>query len=475
MEKVVKMQWNQPQTRFLKSKARYLDFEGAIRSGKSTALVWKIINYAQEYPGINILFTRWTQDALDAQIKPLFFNHVPPEMLADRLYNGHKGPWNAQEEYVQFVNGSRVYLRALKTSDEASRFSKVAGLTLAIIAVDQPEEIPEWMYFYLKGRLSQPGFPQQMILTPNPPEYGHWLNKEFPVNNNKPDHEYIVTTTYDNSRHLGEGYIKALEQDYPPGHPLRKALLEGQRGMTMKGEAIYGKLFKPNFHIVELTPLAHVPILEGWDFGHRHPAVMWSQFTPWGAWHIYGEFMGESQYIEDFVPIALAKRVQLFGPNAEVWSCCDPSGADATSHGTRRTAVDILGEHDIFPTYISASNRVDRRDFAIQQIAKLLLRLTKEGPALQIDPRCVTLIDGFTAGYVYSELVGRGNVRKPLKDGYYDNLQNCAEYTILNFLTPDAYPQGVSAGFNRGALPPPPKDTDPMDAVVRRVKGRAGY
>lgn len=468
------MRWNQPQTRFLKTTKRYVDFEGAIRSGKSTALVWKLINYANDYPGINILFTRWTQDALDAQIKPLFFNHVPSEMLAERLNDGRKGPWSAGEEYVQFSNGSRVYLRALKTSDEASRFSKVAGLTLAIIAVDQPEEIPEWMYYYLKGRLSQPGFPQQMILTPNPPEYGHWLNKEFPENNSRPDHEYIVTTTYDNAKNLGDGYIRALELDYPPGHPLRRALLEGKRGMTMKGEAVYGnKLFKPKIHIAEIIPIQGVPILEGWDFGHKHPAVKWSQFTPWGAWHIYGEFMGESQYIEDFLPIALAKRVQLFGPDAEVWSCCDPSGADSTSHGTRRTAVDILGEHGIHPTYIHASNRADRRDFAIQQVAKLMLRLTKEGPAFQIHPRCVTLIDGFTAGYVYSELVGRGNIRKPLKDGYYDNLQNCAEYTILNFLTPDAYTQGMNSYTPTHT--PPPKDEDPMDVIVNRVRGRAGY
>lgn len=466
------MQWNEPQTRFLKSKTRYLDFEGAIRSGKSTALVWKLINYAQEYPGINILFTRWTQDALDAQIKPILYQHLPPELLATEIIEGGKrrpGAWHGEQEYLLFANGSRIYLRALKTSDEASRFSKVAGLTLAIIAVDQPEEIPQWMYFYLKGRLSQPGFPQQMILTPNPPEFGHWLNTEFPMNNNRPDHEYIFTTTYDNAKNLGDGYIRSLEADYPVGHPMRKALLEGKRGMTYRGEAIYGKIFKPQFHVAEIEPIKDLRVLEAWDFGHRHPAVMWVQFTPWGAIHIHGEIQGESEYLEEFIPRALAERTAIFGPEAEVWSACDPSGAVATSHGTRRTAVDILGEYDIHPTYLTNSNTADRRHFAIQQIAKMMLRLTREGPAFQVHPRCVTLIDGFTAGYVYSNLVARGNIRKPLKDGYYDNLQNCLEYLILNFLTPDMS-DDFSKMPNNG-----PKDYDPADPPHSSGRGMAGY
>lgn len=461
--KTVRMLWNQPQTAFLKNKTRYLDFEGAIRSGKTTALVWKLINYAQEHPGIHILLTRWTQDALDAQLKPAFFDRVPRELLEEKA-------WNASEEYVKFVNGSRIYLRALKTSDESSRYSKVAGLTLAVIAVDQAEEVPEWMYFYLKGRLSQPGFPQQLILTPNPPEFGHWINAQFPLDAQKPEHEYIRTTTYDNARHLGQKYIDALEQDYPIGHPMRKALLLGERGMTYRGEAVYGKIFKPKIHIAEVEPIVRVPILEAWDFGHRHPAVVWSQFTPWGAWHIHGEVVGESTYLEDFAPLVLQRRAELFPRDAEYWACSDPSGAASTSHGTRRTALAILEDYEIFPSYIEASNRADRRHFAIQHIAKLMLRLTKEGPAFQIHPRCVTLIDGFTAGYVYSDLFAQGNIRKPLKDGYYDNPQNCAEYTILNFLTPEFHSDDGDPRYTNG-----PRDYDPDDRPDLLRMGRAGY
>ena len=460
MERVIKIQWNGPQTRLMKSESRYVDYEGGIRSGKTTAMVWKVIMYCIQHPGIHCLLTRWTDDALNAQLKPRFFDLCPAEVLKQKA-------WNAAEEFVAFENGSRCYLRALKTSDDASRYSKVAGLTLAVIGIDQPEEMPHWMYLYLKGRMSQVGHPQQMILTPNPPEFGHWLTQEFPLKGLKPDHEYIYTAVYDNARNLGDGYIKSLEADYPPGHPMRRTLLLGQRGPALKGTPIYGKIFKLNIHVREVEPLPDIPILEGWDFSHKHPAVVWSQFTPWGSWQIYGMLMGEDQYLEDFVPQALALRQQILGGGeSEVWSCCDPSGASPTSHGTARTAIAILEDYGVHPTFVKNANLVHMRDFAIQQIAKFLLRLTPEGPALQVHPRCATLIDGFAAGYVYSELIGRGNVRRPLKDGFYDNPMNCLEYTILSFLTPE---------MGQQAKTEPDEDEDSRVVRRRTGVGRAGY
>ena len=51
-EKVIVRHWNRPQSEFMRAKERYVDFEGAIRSGKTTPLIWKMLNYAVEYPGI---------------------------------------------------------------------------------------------------------------------------------------------------------------------------------------------------------------------------------------------------------------------------------------------------------------------------------------------------------------------------------------------------------------------------------------
>ena len=87
--------------------------------------------------------------------------------------------WNAQEQYFEIATEagptSRIYARGLKPSEDAARYSKFAGVTLAGIYVDQPEEMPEDFFAALQARLSQPGYPHQMLLTPNPPAEDHWL------------------------------------------------------------------------------------------------------------------------------------------------------------------------------------------------------------------------------------------------------------------------------------------------------------
>lgn len=426
-----------------------------------------------------MLAARWTGDALDAQLKPRFWELCPKELL------DAEKPWNAKEEYVLFANKSRLYLRALKTSDDGARFSKVAGLTLAVIYIDQPEEVPLDVYHYCKGRLSQKGFTQQMIITPNPPGFDHWLCDEFPEDNRKQEHEYIHISIYDNAQNLDPRTIRSLELEYPPGHPLRRSMLEGRRGLSPRGEVIYGKIFRPPIHVADTVVVDDAPILESWDFSHAHPAVAWLQFAPWGALLIHGELQGKDEYLDDFVPKVLAMRARLFGAERDFWVCCDPSGDDTTSHGLKRTAVTVLSEHGIYARYVSGSNRPDRRAFAIQQIAKFMLRLTKDGPALIINPRCKTLIDGFTAGYVYSENASYseryGSIRKPLKDGYYDHLQNCIEYAILNFYSPGQDQAAERRVKNRAAeaaglfRPNGPRDIDPDDRPRRRTVGRAGY
>jgi hypothetical protein len=476
---VVRLRWSHPQGKAMKSLARFLDLEGSVRSGKTTVAIWKLINYAQNYPGIQMFAARWTQDATDSQLKPRFWELCPKELLDPEK------PWNAKEEFVLFANKSKLYIRGLKSSDDAARFSKIAGKTLAVIYIDQPEECPLDIYHYCKTRLSQKGYPQQMFITPNPPGFDHWLCEEFPEDNKKEDHEYVHISIYDNAQNLDPKTIRSYELEYPPGHPLRRSMLEGRRGLSPRGEVIYGKIFRPDLHVKETVIIDGMPVLEAWDFSHAHPAVVWGQFTPWGALHFHAELQGDSEYLEDFIPKVIAMRAQLFGSEREIWTCCDPSGDDTTSHGTKRTAVQVLGEHGIYARYVAGSNRPDKRAFAIQQVAKFMLRLTKEGPALLLSPRCKTLIDGFTAGYVYSEHASYseryGNIRKPLKDGYYDHLQNCVEYLILNYYSPGALDRAAARPANRASeaaglfRPNGPRDFEPGETPTRMRRGRAGY
>ena len=204
-----------PQSQFWQSTARYLDLEGGVRSGKTTVAILKVWRILQQHPGMHALAARWTQDATDAQLKARIRELLGPALLH----------WHADEQYFDVQSDdparpSRLYVRGLKASEDAARYSKFAGLTLALVYVDQAEELPEDFYRALQARLSQPGYPQRLVLTPNPPGMGHWIESEFPTTNDHPERRYIRTSVYDNRAVLGEDYIKALEAAYP--EPARK-------------------------------------------------------------------------------------------------------------------------------------------------------------------------------------------------------------------------------------------------------------
>lgn len=472
---MVRRVWNRPQTELLLSTERFVDFEGAVRSGKTTPCIWKVIKYAVDYPGIKMMICRWTDDALQMQLKPKFYEECPPELLKK---------WNAKEEYHEFHNGSWVYIRSLKTSDDGARFSKFTGLTLAVIFVDQPEELPKDVYDALTVRLSQVGYPHQMILSPNPPAPNHWLCEEFPESNDIPNHRYISTSLYDNRHIIGDEYIAELERRFPPGHAMRRRWIEGKRGLSLGGDAVYGSTFSRSMHVGDVEYRADFPLIESWDFGQRHPAVSWHQFTPEGWWNILGEYLGKDQFIDEVVPAVASIRRELFGPVSDLRVCCDPAGAQG--QGVRFTNVEVLNAHlrDVYgegvgAKYLGNSNMPKIREWAIQQTSSYMSRLIKGRPGLMLNGRCEITIDGFEAGYVYDDKVftqgNTPNIRRPKKDGYYDHLQNTCEYAMLNFGNSPIQVVDNTSKSIRARMRELQKDDDEDGYRPQQLRGRAGY
>jgi hypothetical protein len=380
--------WNKPQSQFLKIRAEVngaielVDLEGAIRAGKSTAPAAKLATYAVEHPGIHMAAARWTQDGLDAQVKPLWRDTATKMGLTLQ--------WHSDEEYDEILPyGSRVYLRALKAAEDTNRFGKLAGLTLAILWIDQPEEAPQDVIeAYVPGRLSQRGYPLEAWFTPNPPGHGHWLAEMFPEVGCPPHVHYIHTSVYDNRANLPTGYIEALEARYPVGSALRRRFIEGKRGLSVTGKPVYGGYFDRARHVQPVSMNPELPLMEAWDFGTHRPCVVWSQFSPWGAMHILGGVMGEDIYIEDFAPLALMQRAEWFPRPKDILACCDPAGEHNNSQGTKINGVRALQDAIGYkPRSVPHSNSPETRSYAIQTLAAYMRRRAiKGGEAFQIDP-----------------------------------------------------------------------------------------
>jgi hypothetical protein len=490
-ERRVDFFWNKPQSRFLQIRAEvngaieYIDFEGAIRAGKSTAPAAKLGTYAVEYPGIHMAASRWTQDGLDAQVKPLWRDTAAKMGLTLR--------WHSDEEYDEVVPyGSRVYLRALKASEDTNRFGKLAGLTLAVLWIDQPEEAPQDVIeAYVPGRLSQAGYPLEAWFTPNPPGHGHWLATMFPELGAPPHVTYIHTSVYDNRPNLPTTYIAELEARYPPGSALRRRWIEGKRGLSVSGKPVYGGYFDRARHAKPVTMNPAIALYEAWDFGTHHPCVVWAQFTPWGALHILGGVLGEDLFLEDFAPLALQQRAEWFPHPLDVYACCDPAGANANTLGSSVTGVKALEQAICYaPRSVSTSNTPEVRSYAIQTLAAYMRRQAiKGGEAFQVDPTHWRVVsqqqarsdafgpDGFEAGYVWDDRVVRTSGGKPIqvpkKDGYYDHAQNDCEYLIVNFgpvMPTQADEQKITRELTRRAQ----LDHDPDDRPSRALSPRRG-
>jgi PBSX family phage terminase large subunit len=494
--RTVDFHWNRPQSEFLLHEAApggpllLIDLEGAVRAGKTTPAASKLGQYATRYPGIHMGACRWTQDQLDAQVKPAWRD------MARKM--GLTLKWHPDEEYDEIVPyGSRVYLRALKASEETARYGKLAGLTLAVMWIDQPEECPEDVVkAYVPARLSQPGMPHEVWFTPNPPGEDAWLARMFPEDNSIAHHIYIHTSVYDNRHVLGDEYIASLEREYPAGTALRRRFIEGKRGLRVVGKPVYAGYFERGRHAsqpVAINP--DVPLIECIDFGHHHPCVLWQQYLPWGALHWLGGMMGEDMYIEDFAPLITQLRAEWFPTVKQLWPCSDPAGSHQNSQGTKLSGVKVLQDNGIYPRWVENSNMPEVRSGAIQQIAGYMRRRTIRGDeAFRVDPHRWRIIsardarfatfslDALEAGYVWDERVRTSAAGKrivvPLKDGYYEHVMNCAEYGQINY-GPAKLTMTDEAKLQRQAeIAVTRRDKDPSDESRRggqRVRPRGGW
>lgn len=462
-----------PQMRILtidEQPERCWDVEGSPRSAKSWGIGFWIWKLAYKYPGIQIFYCRYKDDDLKTlrDVWNKVTAYFPPYLHAT---------WNAKEEAWDFPNGtwhgevysgSRVYLSSLRVAEAMTAdavHGKYKGKTLAIVIIEEAQEVPRVNYTGLKERLSQSKtplgatfrYPLKIVLVHNSVDEDHWIAlDEFPLDGESDDcqregHAHIRADVYSNAQNLGPDVMIGYEQDFPPGHVLRRAVIEGRRGATLVGKPVFGGYFDRTIHLDRgITQSPYYPLLEGWDFGQEKPAVVWWQYlTHIGAIRILGAVKGSNLFLETFAPKVLEVRQRWFPHATDIWPWCDPTGATG-NQGRKETAVKLLHDMDVPARYDSNANDGAVRYGAIQVMAGFMERAARDGsPAFLLNPRTIELIkDGatvkerqtellltaFEAGYIWDEHAASDanpNIRKPKKGTRYDDLMNAGEYIVI--------------------------------------------
>jgi hypothetical protein len=83
-----------------------------------------------------------------------------------------------------------------------SRYSKMRGMGVAGIYNDQTEELPEDFSLELRLRLRQPGFPHQLLFSPQPAERHALAGAAVPDGQPDPGRKYYAISIHDNAHNL---------------------------------------------------------------------------------------------------------------------------------------------------------------------------------------------------------------------------------------------------------------------------------
>lgn len=410
--------------------------------GKTTGLIQEVNRYCERYPGSTWLMSRFQESESASILKGDFEREIP----RDRLLR-----WDHEERRWYYPNGSSVYIHGLKPADDQSRYAKFAGYNLSGVALSQVEGIPQDYVEQLSARLRSPIPPRVLLAEGNLSvgDKGEWLIAMAEGGRKVQDRVIVsgprlmvIGNLEDNAANLHPDYVADRKRRYPEGHPDYWPEVGGWFGRRSVGEPIYGpEFFRQAEHVGPMDPDPSLPLFEAWDFGITRPAILWSQVWPGGRWRFLGEYMGDGVGLDEV--IAERRRIlsTWFPMCQTVWSVGDPTGENRKDTGV--SSMQFLRAHGVaIRPPRKGANHPTARSWAIQQLRELMMKHTSRGPSVLVHPRCQVFAEGLLKGYVRNP---HAPDLMPMKDGYFDHLQNCAEYTLQAFWGAQAL-QAVSSG-----------------------------
>lgn len=151
--------------------------------------------------------------------------------------------------------------------------------------------------------------------------------------------------------------------------------------------------FKIDLHVKPVQPVKGKPVIRGWDFGFRFPAVVFCQKVELQGEAdrllIFDEYFMPDIELEDF-----AERVINYSQKEysgfSFRDFCDPAGSQVTDKGPR-TSIDILNKYGVWPGY----RYLRDESYGWGIIRQQLIQRPSGEVGLHIAPRCALLLQGF--------------------------------------------------------------------------------
>ena len=360
------------------------------------------------HPGNFGVIARQTYQELEDSTMRTFFDVCPPS-----LYKS----FNKQTKLLTFHNGSQIVFRSLDTPE------KFRSAEFGWFYIDEASEGKEDAFKFLMGRLRRPQVNRLCgFLTTNPVNVTHWIYRWF-VQDKRDNFEEFHAPTYENEKHLPEGYIIDLEKNYPQSWV--KKYLNGDWGFTEGGVPCFSN-FREDIHVRELKYVSESPIYVGLDFGYRRPAAIWTQIDQRDRWVILREYMPENITVHDFARGIIQIQNREFPLCKDFVYYGDPASRQKNDKG-EKTSADIMRDHKI-NVYTRKSSPTAR----IEIIQKRLQTWHGDSPSMLVNTPCTFFIDALSGGYRYKDRADKEEVDK---DGLYEHIVDAAGYLSVGLFS----------------------------------------
>jgi hypothetical protein len=421
---------------------------GPVGSAKTTAIMFKIIHRAQlqeKSPIDGKRRTRWVivrntgQQLQDTTLKS-WFTWFP---------DGAAGQWVSSTKTFWLRFGdveAEIMFRPLDTPDDVRR---VLSLEVTGAILDEFVEIPKPIVDALSGRCGR--YPSAK--DGGPTWWGMW-GATNPGNEDNWWYDWLYSKWQDDptgqEKYETLGYYQQPSGFSPLAENIAnlpgqrgyytnlakgkkeewiKQFIEVQWGYSLKGKPVY-RSFNPVIH-VSSRPLIynpHLPLVMGFDAGLT-PAGVFGQMSPHGQLMVLAELtsssMGAKRFCNELAKPILAMRF----PNPALLIAADPA-TNQRSQTDEVTVKRILEEEMGVKVHAQGTNALAAR---LDAVDHFLTRLTDNGPALIIDPDCVTLIRGFKSGYRYP-VSNKGQIGDSPEKNDYSHVHDAMQYLCQEFM-----------------------------------------
>lgn len=393
------------------SNARINIWEGAVRSGKTYASLWRFLKELTYGPqGEYCIITR-TYDSFKRNILPQLTRNIS----TDVKYYAGKREINIWNKTIHIVGAD----------DERSE-SKIRGSTFSGAYVDETTIIPESVFKMLISRTLMGG--AKIFATTNPDSPYHWLKRDYLTEN--PDVKSWKFTLNDNPE-LTDQERSYLDRQYKGMWNQRFI-----QGLWVQAEGAIYDFFDTSLHVIDFAPGNAEYFIAGIDYGTTNPCAfsligvnrskfpnMWVEDIYYYDSKISQRQKTDTEYASDLAFFIKERPVKAI--------YIDPSAASFKLE---------LSRHGISNLYDAENEVVD----GIRFVSKYLNNGT-----LKICRRCDALIKEFQS-YVWDSKCQQNGIDKPLKKNDHCVTGDTVVLTENGYVRIDSIvgTEGIIASFN---------------------------